>query len=140
MNVPYRFNDKEILVDGIPIEEVPIRKMAVHWDDDVLKTVCHAIIFQAIIDWKELEKVDKTKKRFRKKTYNDKRNELKDFFRGSYCGEMLRYLVSPYIDQEEAIKHMDKYYIEKSSFSLGRGRRGETAKKRSEARKESRCR
>lgn len=121
--------EKEILYNGIPIEEVPMRMAAIHFDDEIVKDLCGAVMCQAIRDWHEM----KEKGLIMMGDRNDEivyRGELVRYFNGSFCGNILSLIFAPHVDIGTAVRNMDRYPVKKRQLGWGRGDAGDSVRRR----------
>ena len=114
------FHDAEILINGTPIEQIPIEQTALHYDDAIVKRMCYAIMGQAVRDWKELNR--------KGQNYIIKFNgeqlhrvDILRFFNSSFFGEILM-VIAPNVDQETALRNMDRYEMKPNMIGFGRGK------------------
>ena len=120
MSTANRFDDKEFLVNGRKIEEVPMKESLLHYDDKILRSLCHTVMCQAIQDWIMLNPKGEKKDNIVKNDVMIYRRELLNFFNSTFCGDLLL-LIAPNVPQEMAIEHMTKYPLKKQALGWGRG-------------------
>ena len=117
-----RFHEKDFYVNGVKIEEVPMKESALHYDNVILRKLCFAIMCQALQDWEILNRGGVKKPFAAKNTYMIYRHELKDFFNGSFFGDLLT-VIAPSVPQDVAIENMKKYPLKVQRLGRGRGKR-----------------
>lgn len=125
-------NGREILFNGVPIEEVPFNEAAIHYDDSVVKDLCGAIICQAVRDWHEIKRQGSIyiEAHGKEIVY---RAEVMNFFNSTYCCDMLALIFAPNVETGKAVKSMSEYPLGRRQLGWGRGEMGDTAiKKRRE--------
>ena len=77
--------DKEILIDGIPIDSVEWKETQFHYDDRIVKDLCNAILINAISDWRNIRMKEKGKSNtFLNKFTADKRASVIRFFESTF--------------------------------------------------------
>ena len=120
-----KFNDdKEILINGVLLEEYPIERTALHYDNRILVMLAYALVCQAVQDWKDLNRG--TKEAFIE-SYGERvyRGEMQQFFKGSLFANIIN-VIAPNIDYEDAFKHMDGYELRPRQLGYLRGVKGES--------------
>lgn len=116
--------DKEINVNGIPLEKIPMKEAAIHFDDKVVKKLAYAVVFQAVQDWEKLNRGGVKRYVATAETYVLYRAEMKKFFNSTFFGDLL-VVVAPNIPQELAIENLLKYPLKKQTLGRGRGKRSD---------------
>ena len=121
------WESKKVLINGVPIEEIPLREAAIHYDDDIVKDLCGAIMCQAIRDWHEFKKRNATVVISNKETVT--RKEVSEFFNSTFCGNILSLIIAPDVDIGMAVRSMDEYNMSYNRLGWGRGQIGDTIRK-----------
>lgn len=110
----------EILTkDGRPIETVPLKECAIHYDDRILKGLAAGVLLQAVKDWNKLNS-DGKKPLVKADGCSVWRWEVASFFNGSFFACILE-AYNPDLDHAAAVKSMESKILYNNRLSFGRG-------------------
>lgn len=114
-------DEKQILINGSPIEKIPMKNCAIHYDDRIVQILAMQIAIKAAQDWKRLNRKGREEKVHLSGGMHLYRAEVAEFFNSSFFGEIIE-VILPGVSQEEAVESLTNLDFSKGVLTLGPGR------------------